>query len=73
VVGGSDSDATAVLVITADGGRTWKTVHRGENPGAWADLGFTSSRQGVVISRGKIGRLLMTFDGGQTWRPIAIQ
>jgi hypothetical protein len=73
VVGGSDSDATAVLVITVDGGRTWKTIHRGENPAAWADLGFTSSRQGVVISQGKIGRLLMTFDGGQTWMPVDIR
>jgi photosystem II stability/assembly factor-like uncharacterized protein len=72
-IGGSDSDSRGVLLMTADGGRTWKTVDREDVGEAWADLGFTSSRQGVVISQGKVGRLLMTADGGQTWKPIAIR
>jgi photosystem II stability/assembly factor-like uncharacterized protein len=71
VVAGADSNAKAVLLRTADGGRTWRTVHRENHEGGWLELGFTSPRQGVAISQGKTGKLLMTFDGGQTWAAVA--
>jgi hypothetical protein len=70
VVGGADSNANAVLLRTADSGRTWSTVHR-EAKGGWLNLGFTSPRQGVAIHQGQLGELLMTFDGGHTWTPVA--
>lgn len=69
VVGGADSNAKAVLLRTSDAGRTWSTVHR-EDEGGWLDLGFTSPQQGVAIHEGKAGKLLMTFDGGETWRAV---
>jgi hypothetical protein len=74
VAGGAESNAQggaqAVLFRTGDGGRTWKAVHR-EGGASWLDLGFTSPEQGVVISEGNVDRLLMTYDGGQTWSPVA--
>ena len=74
VAGGAESSAQggsqAVLFRTGDGGRTWKAVHR-EGEANWLELGFTSPEQGVVISEGNVDRLLMTYDGGQTWSPVA--
>jgi len=74
VVGSADTEAQsqpqARLLRTADGGKTWKTVHRSGEAG-WLELGFTGADQGVVIGQGNGDRLLMTFDGGQTWNPIA--
>jgi photosystem II stability/assembly factor-like uncharacterized protein len=43
----------------------------------WADLGFTTDADGVVVEgpaasagtgAGRPGRLLLTQDGGRTWR-----
>jgi len=74
VLAGAASDSTAVLMATFDAGATWKTVDREHVGGGWADLGFTSPQQGVVVSTvGEAGRLLMTVDGGNTWRPVAFQ
>ncbi|MCA1841717.1 MAG: hypothetical protein LC792_00740 [Actinobacteria bacterium] len=69
VVGSTDSQSRTTLLRTADGGRTWRTVHR-DAQGGWLELGFTSPRQGVAVSDATPGRLLMTFDGGQTWAPV---
>jgi photosystem II stability/assembly factor-like uncharacterized protein len=75
VVGSAETaaggDPIAVLRRTADGGRTWKTVHRGAEQSGWIDVGFTNSEQGVAINEGEVDRLFMTFDGGQTWGPVA--
>jgi len=76
VVGGAETGAQdhpqALLFRTADSGRSWKTVHRAVDA-QWIELGFTSPEQGVVISEGndERGQLLMTFDGGRTWGPVA--
>src|SRR5207253_6602218 len=76
VVGSSEIVAEghpqAVLLRTADGGRTWKTVHRAEEQ-SWGELGFSSAQQGVVIGEGNVDRLLMTFDSGQIWDPVAVR
>jgi photosystem II stability/assembly factor-like uncharacterized protein len=70
VVAGSNSDSRVILT-SANGGAGWKTVHREQVARGWAELGFTNPRQGVVISSGgEAGRLLMTFDGGTTWKPV---
>jgi hypothetical protein len=66
VVGSSDAQLRAVLLRTADGGRTWTTVHT-DGQGGWLDIGFTSSEQGLAITGGPPGRLLMTVDAGRTW------
>jgi hypothetical protein len=59
VVGSSETVAEgrpqAVLLRTADGGRTWKTVHGAEEE-SWGELGFSSAQQGVVIGEGNVDR-----------------
>jgi len=41
----------------------------------WADLGFTTASDGVVIhgpaSKGFAGQLMLTQDGGLTWRQVS--
>jgi hypothetical protein len=70
VVGGSDASGT-VLVGTFDGGRTWDVVAR---LGAVeiADLGFTTTAEGVVIVVPADGpaSLLVTRDEGRTWSAV---
>ena len=70
VVGGSDATG-AILVGTYDGGRTWSVVAP-LGAVSIADLGFTTTSQGVVVTAPADGpaSLLMTRDGGQTWRPV---
>jgi photosystem II stability/assembly factor-like uncharacterized protein len=68
------------LYRSSDGGDTWRTVVT-ENDGGqgWADLGFTTRRDGVVIhgpamrdrtGGGWPGRLLLTDDAGRTWHRV---
>jgi hypothetical protein len=61
-----------MLKASFDGGATWKTVAHAQQPGSWADLGFTSPTQGVAVlsSTATQATLLMTLDGGQTWNPV---
>jgi hypothetical protein len=77
IVGGSDVnvDTRGVLMATFDAGRTWKTVDREGTGVHWTDLGFTSPSQGIVIAEDETQarRLLMSFDGGMTWRPVAFR
>jgi hypothetical protein len=62
-------------MATFDAGRTWKTVDREGTGVHWTDLGFTSPSQGIVIAEDETQarRLLMSFDGGMTWRPVAFR
>ena len=71
VVGGNDTDDTAVLARTADGGGTWQTVQR-EPGGHWQAMSFTGAEQGIVLHQvtGAPATLLMTHDAGQTWAPV---
>lgn len=71
VVGSADTVADhpqALLLRTADGGRTWKTVRQAGEKN-WIELGFTSPQQGIVIGEGNGDKLLMTFDSGRSWAP----
>lgn len=65
VVGGSG------LVVTFDGGHSWKTVY-GASAGQVRVVAFTTATQGVAIVTGgtKVSTLLMTRDGGGTWNPL---
>jgi len=75
------ASAASWLYRSTDGGRHWRTPLSYPDGGeGWADLGFTSSSDGVVIhgpartdggSANFPGRLLLTDDAGHTWRLIA--
>lgn len=72
VVSGSAASGTGELLATFDGGATWTAVYHGQPSEAATYLGFTSSTQGVAITReGAAGSLLMTFNGGRSWSPVA--
>jgi photosystem II stability/assembly factor-like uncharacterized protein len=74
------SSGASELYRSADGGRTWQTALVERDGGAgWADLGFTTAIDGVVIhgpairdgeGDGRPGQLLLTDDGGRTWRRV---
>jgi photosystem II stability/assembly factor-like uncharacterized protein len=72
VVGGSNTSGSAVLLTSADGGRTWPLVHSAGNVSI-AQLGFTTQTQGLVITttQSGAGRMLMTHDGGRTWARVS--
>ena len=75
------ASAASWLYRSTDGGRHWRTPLSYPDGGeGWADLGFTSSSDGVVIhgpasrdggSASFPGQLLLTDDAGHTWRLIA--
>lgn len=55
------------LLISSDHGRTWRRDLAGHS---YAYVGFTSSRQGVLVPEDAgAGKLLFTRDGGHTWSP----
>lgn len=70
VVAGTDASGS-VLVGSFDGGQHWSVRLRAGTDG-FADLGFTTRTQGVVVTSSPSGsdRLLMTRDGGRTWSAI---
>jgi photosystem II stability/assembly factor-like uncharacterized protein len=64
---------SAVLISSFDGGRTGPAVY--DAPAgvtAVAELGFTTALQGVAVLTGPAdkGTLVMTRDGGHTWKPV---
>ena len=74
VVAGSVAGGDPALVATFDGGRTWSRVASLSALGGFSELGFTTSQQGVTISRTADGasRLVMTRDGGRTWEAVEL-
>jgi photosystem II stability/assembly factor-like uncharacterized protein len=76
----STSSAASWLVRSGDSGTSWITVTMESDGGVgWADLGFTSRGNGVVIhgpalsdgnSEGLPGQLFLTSDGGSTWYQV---
>ena len=56
------------MMVTADGGRTWKSQYTGQ--ASWInllDLSFPDDHHGFVVTdKGVIG----TADGGSTWRAM---
>lgn len=64
--------AGGVLIASNDGARSWTVVYRGSGTSRPEDLGFTSVDQGVVVETdGAAATLLMTFDAGRHWAPVA--
>jgi photosystem II stability/assembly factor-like uncharacterized protein len=67
------TDAQSQIQASFDGGRTWTPVFEHAAGSAFQDLGFTNSSQGVAIVLDADGGdlLLMTSDGGESWRPVS--
>jgi photosystem II stability/assembly factor-like uncharacterized protein len=70
------TSAASWLYYSADNGRTWRTVVTYSDGGqGWNDLGFTTTRDGLVIHGhpyygDMLGQLLLTGNGGQTWHVV---
>jgi len=69
VMGGRSAAGRGDLVASFDGGAHWAV----ESADAPLYVGFTSPAQGVAIVQAPDGArsLLMSFDGGRSWRAIA--
>jgi len=70
------ASAASWLYYSAGNGRTWRTVVTYPDGGqGWNDLGFTTTRDGVVIHGhpaygDMLGQLLLTDNGGLTWHAV---
>jgi hypothetical protein len=73
--------AASWLFYSGDGGSSWRIVHTADDGGmGWADLGFTTATDGVVVhgpadadgnSTQRPGELFLTSDGGTTWHQVS--
>ena len=59
----NDDKSSGLIRRTIDGGKTWQTVHAGQN--RISDFSFVDDRVGYAGGVG--GTLLKTEDGGKTW------
>jgi photosystem II stability/assembly factor-like uncharacterized protein len=74
------ASAASWLLHSGDAGSSWRIVHTADDGGAgWADLGFTTAADGVVVhgpansagnSTQRPGQLFLTSDGGTTWYQV---
>jgi hypothetical protein len=74
------ASAASWLFYSADGGMTWRIVNEQLDGGAgWADLGFTTDTDGVVVrgpavndgnTQQRPGQLFLTSDGGAAWYQV---
>jgi hypothetical protein len=68
--------AASWLYYSADNGKTWRTAVTYLDGGqGWNDLGFTTTRDGLVIHGHPYhdnmpGQLLLTGNGGLTWHTV---
>jgi photosystem II stability/assembly factor-like uncharacterized protein len=61
----------AVILFTADGGQTWRTVYESAAKGKWCwKISFPTRAIGYVATQGPTGDgiILKTTDGGMTWQ-----
>ncbi len=73
--------AASWLFYSGDAGSTWRIVYTAADGGmGWADLGFTTATDGVVVhgpadsdgnSTQRPGQLFLTSDGGTTWQQVS--
>jgi photosystem II stability/assembly factor-like uncharacterized protein len=75
------ASAASWLFHSGNGGVTWRIVNEQYDGGVgWADLGFTTATDGVVVhgpasgdgnSTQRPGQLFLTSDGGTTWHQVS--
>ncbi|HEY1024881.1 MAG TPA: YCF48-related protein [Sphingobacteriaceae bacterium] len=69
-----NAGSPAVILLTADGGDTWKEVYRNSSPHIFLDgMDFWNADAGIVYGDpiGGILQLFKTNDGGKTWIDIS--
>ena len=76
------ASAASWLFYSGDAGSSWRIVYTdGDGGMGWADLGFTTATDGVVVhgpadgdgnSTQRPGQLFLTSDGGTTWYQVSI-
>jgi len=74
------ASAASWLFYSPDAGASWQVVNQQDDGGAgWADLGFTTATDGVVVhgpadsegnSTQRPGQLFLTDDAGATWYQV---
>ena len=75
------ASAASWLFYSGDAGSSWRIVYTADDGGTgWADLGFTTATDGVVVhgpansdgnSTQRPGQLFLTSDGGTTWYQVS--
>ncbi|HEY6082084.1 MAG TPA: YCF48-related protein, partial [Chitinophagaceae bacterium] len=68
-----NAGSPAHILITADGGATWKEVYTNTNKDIFFDgMAFWNDRRGIAVSDPLNGKFffLQTKDGGRHWRPL---
>lgn len=75
------ASAASWLFYSGDAGSSWQIVYTADDGGmGWADLGFTTATDGVVVhgpadgdgnSTQRPGQLFLTSDGGRTWYQVS--
>jgi photosystem II stability/assembly factor-like uncharacterized protein len=70
----SDYPNAALLVVTTDGGATWRTTSMPAGAGPYPRVRFFGPADGIAVSagpQGSIGRdFYRTSDGGRTWTAV---
>jgi photosystem II stability/assembly factor-like uncharacterized protein len=64
----------AIIVVTDDGGKSWKEVYRNDSPDIFLDgMDFWDTQRGIIYGDPINGQmqLMETKDGGKTWQSIA--
>jgi hypothetical protein len=74
------ASAASWLYYSGDAAGRWQTVHtEGDGGAGWADLGFTTAADGVVVHGpafsdgnrdGRPGQLMLSSDGGAAWQLV---
>lgn len=69
-------DRPARIFRTADGGRTWIKAYENDSPGIFLDgMSFFDGKHGLAVGDPMDGRffVLVTADGGASWRPLPFE
>jgi len=60
--------ADEMIAESIDGGQSWNVKHRSKNGSVLLTIGFADDENGFAAGTG--GKLLLTQDGGATWKPV---
>jgi photosystem II stability/assembly factor-like uncharacterized protein len=70
----ANAGSPASILLTVNGGESWKTVYTNTHPDAFFDgVDFWNNQQGIMYGDPIDGRMLLvkTLDGGKTWQEFS--